>query len=56
MLAFLCFLKIFIYLFVFGLAGSSFLHSLYSSCSKQGLLFVKVRGVLIAVTSLVEGA
>ena len=45
------FFKIFIYLFVFGCAGSSFLHSLYSSCSKQGLLFVKVHGVLIVVTS-----
>ena len=28
----------FIYLFIFGCAGSSLLHGLLSSCSKQGLL------------------
>ena len=42
-----------VYLFIFGCAGSSLLHGLFSSCSKQVLLSV-VHGLLIAVTSLVE--
>ena len=32
------FLFLFIYLFVFGCAGSSLLHGLFSSCGQQGLL------------------
>ena len=32
------FCKLFIYLFVFGYAGSSLLHGLGSSCSEPGLL------------------
>ena len=28
----------------------------FTSCSERGLLFVEVRGLLIAVASLVEGA
>ena len=45
----------FIYLFIFGCIGSSLLRSGFSlsSCSKQGLLFVAVHGLLIAMASLV---
>ena len=47
------FLKInlFIYLFIFGCIGSSLLRVGFSSCGEQGLLFVAVRGLLIAVPS-----
>ena len=31
--------NIFIHLFIFGCAGSSLLHGLFSSCNEQGLLF-----------------
>ena len=41
------------YLFIFGCVGSSLLCAGFSSCSEQGLLFVAVRGLLIAVASLV---
>ena len=41
------------YSFVFGCAGSSSLCGLFSSYGQQGLLFGTVRGLLIAVASLV---
>ena len=41
------------YSFVFGCAGSSSLCGLFSSYSQQGLLFSTVRGLPIAVASLV---
>ena len=44
---------LFICLFVFDCIGSSLLHSDFSSCSEQGLLFIVVHGPLIAVASLV---
>ena len=37
------------YLFIFGCAGSSLLCGLFSSCSQQGLLWLRL---LIAVASL----
>ena len=40
------------YLFIYGCAGSWLLHGLFCSCSKQGLLFVEMRGLLIVVASL----
>ena len=40
------------YLFIFGCIGSSLLWAL-SSCGEGGLLFTAVRGLLIAVASLV---
>ena len=47
----------FIYLFIFGCVGSSLLRAgFHSSCSEQGILFVVVRGLLIAVASLCCGA
>ena len=50
----LLFLNKFIYLlFIFGCIGSSLLHAAFSSCGERGLLFVAVRGLLIAVASLV---
>ena len=53
---------LFIYLFIFNLFIFLFLAVLglcccagfLSSCGEQGLLFVAVRGLLIAVASLVE--
>ena len=42
-----------IFNFIFGCIGSSLLCAAFSICSKRGLLFVEVRGLLIAVTSLV---
>ena len=42
----------FIYLFIFGCAGSPLLHKLFSSCGEQGLLSSVVRGLLIAAASL----
>ena len=47
------FLKLFIYLFIFGYAGSSLLCEAFFSCDEQGLLFVLVCGLLIVVASLV---
>ena len=50
------FLKnLFIYLFIYFWPHWVFVAAcgLFSSCSKQGLLFVAVRGLLIAVASLV---
>ena len=47
------FVKINFYLFIFGCAGSLLLHMCFSSCREQGLLFLVVRGLLIAVASLV---
>ena len=45
---------LFIYLFIFGCVGSLVLHArAFSSCGERGLLFVEVRGLLVAVASLV---
>ena len=42
-------------LFIFGcLVSFVAARGLFSSCGEQGLLFVVVRGLLIAVVSLVE--
>ena len=49
---FILFLK-FIYLFLAAL-GLRCCAQAFSSCGEQGLLFVRVRGLLIAVASLVE--
>ena len=38
-------------LFIFGCVGSLLLRAAFSSCKEQGLLFVAVRGLLIAVAS-----
>ena len=46
------FLKIFIYLFLAAL-GLRCCTRAFSSCGERGLLFVVVRGLLIAVASLV---
>ena len=40
--------------FFFGCSGSSLLWGLFSSCGEQGLVFVAVRRLLIAVASLVQ--
>ena len=47
------FFNIFIYLFIFGCVGSSFLCEAFSSCGEQGPLFIVVRGPLTVVASLV---
>ena len=47
------FIYLFIYLFIFGGIGSSLLRGLFSGCGEQGLLFIAVCGLLIAVASLV---
>ena len=49
------FLNLFIYLFIYILAalGLRCCVQAFSSCGKQGLLFIVVRGLLIAVASLV---
>ena len=41
------------YLFIYGCAGSLGLCRFFSSCGEQGLLFIAVCRLLIAVTSLV---
>ena len=41
------------YLFIFDCVGSSFCAWAFSGCGEWGLLFVAVRRLLIAVTSLV---
>ena len=41
-----------IYLFIYGCAGASLLHGLFSSCSERGLFFVVVCMLLIVVASL----
>ena len=43
-----------LFYFVFGCIGSLLLCAGFSCCSKPGLLFVAVRGLLIAVASLAE--
>ena len=51
-----CCFKIFIYLFVYlfmAVLGLRCCVQAFSSCGEQGLLFVAVRGLLIAVASLV---
>ena len=45
--------RTFIYLFMFGCAGSSLLCGLFSSGGDRGPLFVEVPGCLTAVASLV---
>ena len=50
---FLLFLNTFVYLFIFGCIGSSLLHAAFFSYVEQGLLFLAVPGLLIAVASLV---
>ena len=48
------FFNIFIYLFIYWLHWVFVTaHGLFSSCGEWGLLFVAVRGLLIAVASLV---
>ena len=42
----------FIYFFIFGCVGSLLLHVGFLCCSEWGLLFVEVRGLLTAVSSL----
>ena len=41
------------YVFIFGCFGSLLLCVAFSSCGEWGLLFIAVRGLLIAVASLV---
>ena len=41
----------FVYLFIFGCVGSLLLHVGFLSCGERGLLFVAMRGLLIAVAS-----
>ena len=48
-----CFALKKIILFIFGCAGSSLLCGLFSTCSERELLSISVRGLLIAVASLV---
>ena len=43
----------FFFLIIFGCVGSLLLRAAFSSCGERGLLFVAVRGLLIAVASLV---
>ena len=50
---FACFIYLFIYLFLAAL-GLSCCTRAFSSCGEQGLLFIVVRGLLIAVASLVS--
>ena len=50
---FLFFRNLFIYLFLAAI-GLRCCTWAFSSCSEQGLLFLVVRGLLIAVASLVE--
>ena len=49
-----CFLKyLFIYLLFLAALGLRYCVQAFSSCGEQGLLFIAVRGLLIAVASLV---
>ena len=52
-IAYIFFFLIFIYLFIFGCVGSSFLARAFSSCGKRGPLFIAVRGPLTIAASLV---
>ena len=45
--------KNFLFIFIFGCAGSSLLLEAFSGCGEQGLLLVLARGLLIAVAPLV---
>ena len=47
------FKKYFIYLFIFRCVGLRCCVQTFSSCSEQGLLFLVVHGLLIAVASFV---
>ena len=49
---FVCFLNLFIYLFL-AVLGLRFCSRAFSSCGKQGPLFIAVRGPLIIAASLV---
>ena len=42
---------LFVCVFIFGCMGSSLLARAFSSCGERGLLFIVVRGLLIAVAS-----
>ena len=44
---------LFVCLFEFLAASGLFLHGLFSNCGEQGLLFVAVHGLLVALASLV---
>ena len=48
------FIYLFVYLFLFlAVVGLCYCARAFSSCGEQGLLFIAVRGFLIAVASLV---
>ena len=47
-------LKNYVYLSIFGCAGSLLLHELFSSCIKGGYSLAVMCGLLTAVASLVE--
>ena len=46
--------KTFIYFLIFGFSGSSLLLTAFLNLREQGLLFVEMHGLLVAVASLVE--
>ena len=48
---------VYLFIFIFGCVGSfsSCFARTFSSCGEQGLFFVAVQGLLIAVASLVVG-
>ena len=48
-----CFFQFIFYLFIFGCAGSRCCAQAFSSCGEQGLLFIAVHVLLIAVASFV---
>ena len=50
---FILFLFIYFYLFILAALGLHCCAQVFSSCNKQGLLFIAVHGLLIAVASLV---
>ena len=52
MMIFLFFLSFFKNVFIFGCAGSSLLHRLFSSCGEQGLLCSAARRLPMALISL----
>ena len=45
--------KVYLFIFIFGCAGSSLLHGLFSSCDKQGATLAVVCWLLIAEAFLV---
>ena len=55
MVFFVCFVFLnFIYIFIFGCVGSRCCAWAFSGCGELGPLFIVVRGLPIAVASLVE--